>query len=457
LRVDGTIPVQSSGIPVRGLRVEVVEGPDKGKVQVAEAETISIGTGETNNLILTDPTVSRYHADLIHQDAGILVVDHGSTNGTLLSGARLERAVVPPRTVLKIGRSAIRIDDGETVTVETFEGEQLGGLVGRSPMMKRLMARIERAAQSETSILLLGETGTGKEVIASAIHEASARRGKPLETVDCGAMLPTLIASELFGHEKGAFTGADHQHIGAFERADGGTLFLDEIGELPPSLQTALLGALERRSFRRVGGKSSIAVDVRVIAATHRDLRGEVNTGTFRQDLFYRLAVIVLQIPALRERREDVPLLAEHFVRLTGYDGPLEDVLPEKTMEMLQTYWWPGNVRELRNMVEAAVVMGEAPSLSERGPEPERSTPRPAQAPGAEAVGGDPGQAIPVGQVMTLPYSEARNVVIDHFEDLYLGALLERCRGNVALAARQAKMNRSYLTRMIKRRGIERP
>jgi DNA-binding NtrC family response regulator len=271
-------------------------------------------------------------------------------------------------------------------------------------------------------------------------------------------MLPTLIASELFGHEKGAFTGADHQHIGAFERADGGTLFLDEIGELPPSLQTALLGALERRSFRRVGGKSSIAVDVRVIAATHRDLRGEVNTGTFRQDLFYRLAVIVLQIPALRERREDVPLLAEHFVRLTGYDGPLEEVLPEKTMEMLQTYWWPGNVRELRNMVEAAVVMGEAPSLSERGPEPESSR----QAPAAGARVGatseaEPGQTIPVGQVMTLPYSEARNVVIDHFEDLYLGALLERCRGNVALAARQAKMNRSYLTRMIKRRGIERP
>jgi DNA-binding NtrC family response regulator len=222
--------------------------------------------------------------------------------------------------------------------------------------MRRLMAAIERAAKSDVSVLLLGETGTGKEVIAHAVHDASPRAKGPFETVDCGAMLPTLIASELFGHEKGAFTGADRQHAGAFERADGGTLFLDELGELPGSLQPALLGALERRSFRRIGGQKTISVDVRFICATHRDLRAEVNAGTFRQDLYYRIGVLLLRVPPLRERAGDIPLLIEQFLREEGFDGAPEEVFPRHVMDALTQHPWPGNVRELRNFAWQTVL-----------------------------------------------------------------------------------------------------
>src|SRR5204863_5285067 len=214
------------------------------------------------------------------------------TNGTFAGATMIHKATIRPGTVLTLGKTTLKVDDGETVTVELYGDDRLGKLRGRSPEMRRLMAAIERAAQSDASALILGETGTGKELIARALHEASPRKDQPMEIVDCGAQLPALIASELFGHEKGAFTGADQQHIGAFERAHGGTLFLDEIGELPLSLQANLLGALERRRFRRLGGKADIAIDVRVVSATNRDVRSDVNKGGFRLDLYYRLAVV---------------------------------------------------------------------------------------------------------------------------------------------------------------------
>src|SRR5262249_1899349 len=194
-------------------------------------------------------------------------------------------------------------------------------LLGRTSEMRTLMAAISRAARSDASILIAGETGTGKELIARAIHDESPRAGGPFETVDCGSLMPTLVASELFGHEKGAFAGADARHVGSFERGSGGTLFLDELGELPASLQAALLGALERRSFRRLGGTTPIAVDVRVISASNRDLMREVNTGAFRQDLYYRIGVVTLRVPPLRERAGDIPLLVEHFLRESGFTG----------------------------------------------------------------------------------------------------------------------------------------
>ncbi|MBI4814643.1 MAG: sigma 54-dependent Fis family transcriptional regulator [Deltaproteobacteria bacterium] len=431
---DATVPVAGAGLPIRALEVEVTDGPDRGRTATSSSDTLTIGTAAPNDLVLSDPTVSRYHADLVRRHDRIAIVDHGSTNGTWSLATRIERGSVAPGSTLRLGRTSIRVGDGEPFTIELYPGERLGRLLGRSPAMRLLMARIERAARSDSSVLLLGETGVGKEVVARALHDASPRSKRPFEIVDCGAMLPTLVASELFGHEKGAFTGADRQASGAFERADGGTLFLDEIGELPQSLQTSLLGALERRAFRRVGGKETISVDVRVVAATNRDLRTEVNAGTFRQDLFFRLAVVTLAIPPLRDRREDIALLALSFLRALGHSGSLEEVLPPKTIEALERHSWPGNVRELKNAVEAAWVMGEAPPLTEEA---------------RVAPSGDR-----FHELFGLPYSDARERLVDAFEDAYARALLDRSGGNVSLAAREARMSRSYLTKLLRRRGI---
>jgi DNA-binding NtrC family response regulator len=254
-------------------------------------------------------------------------------------------------------------------------------------------------------------------------------------TVDCGALTPTLVASELFGHEKGAFTGADRQHVGAFERAHGGTLFLDEIGELPQALQPTLLGVLERRRFRRLGGKQDISIDVRVISATHRDLREEVNAGTFRLDLFYRIAVIRLSVPPLRERKDDIPLLVGHFLREAGHDGPIADMISEPAMQQLVAHRWPGNVRELRNLIEATLAMGEPPAVDDLG---RRSQP-----------GMDP-----IEPLLDLHYKDARGVLLDQFEKRYLEHWLQKTEGNVSKAARDARIDRSHLNDLLRRHQL---
>jgi DNA-binding NtrC family response regulator len=306
--------------------------------------------------------------------------------------------------------------------------------------MRRLFADIERIASSEASALVIGESGTGKELVARALHERGNRAAKPFVTVDCGSLSPTLVASELFGHERGAFTGADRQHVGAFEQAAGGTIFLDEIGELPAALQANLLGVLERRRFKRLGGRNEIAVDVRVVSATHRDLRAAVNAGTFRLDLFYRLAVVTLEIPPLRERREDVPLLVAHLLRECGHDGPVEALVPTASMLEWMAHAWPGNVRELRNVVEATVAMGRPPSLATSSLAP---PPMPSQA----LSFADPA-------LLVQPYKDARASVLSSFEATYLKELFQRAAGNVSRAAREAHIDRSHLIELLKRHGI---
>ena len=424
------------GLPVRTLQVEVVDGPDAGEGSKAPSEHLTVGTAEGNDLVLSDPTVSRYHLELVRGEGGIEVVDHGSTNGTVHQGVRIERAVVRPGTVLTLGRTSIRVGDGGRVTVELHEEDEWAGLRGRTPVMRRLMARVRRAAQSDSAVLLVGESGTGKELIARALHDEGPRRDGPFGVVDCGALSPSLEARELFGPERGAFTGADRRHEGAFERANGGTLLLDEVGELPAALQPALLGALERRRFRRVGGRDEIDVDVRLVCATHRDLRTEVNAGTFRLDLYYRIAVVVLAVPALRERAEDVPLLVEHFVREAGVDGPLEDVVSPDAMAALCAHHWPGNVRELRNVVEAMMVMGEEPTLDGGVESPDA---------GADAI----------ERSLALSYRDARAAVLAEFERRYLRRLLDRAGGNVSRAAREARMDRTYLIKLLARHHIQ--
>ncbi|MBJ71582.1 MAG: hypothetical protein CMN31_09605 [Sandaracinus sp.] len=420
------------GIPTRAVAVQVLEGADAGQRASGDAR-LTVGTASDNDLVLQDPTVSRYHLELRRGPHGIEARDLGSTNGTLAGALRLTEAAVPAGTVLTLGKTALRVDDGEAQELDLHDGTPLAGLRGRSPAMRHLMAKVKRASQSDVAVLLVGESGTGKERIAEALHQIGPRRRGPFVTVDCGALAPTLVASELFGHEAGAFTGAKARHPGAFERADGGTLFLDEIGELPESLQATLLGALERRRFRRLGGREEIAVDVRVVSATHRDVRADVNTGRFRLDLFYRLAVVTLEVPPLRARPDDIELLAEHFLQELGWQRP-QDVLTPPVLEALRRHHWPGNVRELRNFVEATVAMGEPPELH-----------------GAvEGAGADPFAA-----VLERPWKDARAAIVGELERRYFGRLIERTEGNVSEAARVAEMDRGHLTDLLRRHGLK--
>ncbi len=439
---EPTVRSQPSwALPVRSIRVDVTEGPEAGKAVTAERETFTIGTAEGNDLMLADPTVSRYHADVSrHASGGVAIVDHGSTNGTFVGAVRIERGVLPAGSYVRMGSSTLRISDGEDVALELSTEEKLGGLRGRTPIMRRLMAQIEKLAPTTAAVLLIGESGTGKEVIARALHDLGPRAGQPFVTVDCGSLSPNLVASELFGHERGAFTGADRTHIGAFESARGGTVFLDELGELPVHIQPTLLGVLERRRFRRLGGRTDIPVDVRVISATHRDLRAEVNAGTFRLDLYYRVAVATLKVPALRERADDIPLLVEHFARESGHDGPLEALFKPGALDALSAHHWPGNVRELRNLVEATIATGEAPAI-------DRDISR-----AVTTRAGFDDLFVPL---LSLGYKEARATLLEAFETRYFEGLLARAEGNVSRAAREARIDRSHLIDLLKRHGIK--
>jgi DNA-binding NtrC family response regulator len=421
-----------TGIPVQSVEATVIEGPDAGKQASARSEKLTVGSARDNDLQLSDETVSRYHVELWGSPEGVRVYDPGSTNGTWVGAVRVQSGVVPPSSILKLGKTTLRLGQGEPLTLALHKDEVLAGLRGHSPLMRRLMAQLQRAAGRDASVLLVGESGTGKELCARALHDLGPRRDKPFVTVDCGALSPTLIASELFGHEKGAFTGADRAHTGAFADADGGTLFLDEIGELPPPLQITLLGVLERGRFKRVGGRAEIAVDVRVVSATNRDLRAEVNAGSFRLDLYYRLAVVCLLVPPLRDHPDDVPLLVQHFLRECGHDGAVEDVVAPATLQSWTQHHWPGNVRELRNLVEATLTMGEPPLLDD-SPSP---------------TGGDP-----FGSLLPLGYKQARAKLLYDFEERYLTSLLQRSDGNVSRAAREARMDRSHLIDLLQRHG----
>ena len=412
---------------VTSLRVEVVDGPDKGAI-AAGGDVVSVGTARDNVLAIGDFTVSRYHLEVAARPGGIVVSDLGSTNGTYVGAVRIERATVPPGTLVRLGGTTIRFDDAirRTVAAPTSPTDFVG-MIAQAPSMLRLFVDIERVATSPSSVLIVGESGTGKERVAEALHAKSGRAGEPLVTIDCGALSSALLASELFGHERGAFTGADRAHAGAFERAAGGTVFLDEIGELPPSDQASLLGVLERRRFRRVGGTAEVEVGARVIAATNRDLRAEVNNGRFRHDLYHRLAVVVLRLPPLRERREEIPLLVEHFARELGVDGAIDATFGAEVMARWLRHPWPGNVRELRNAVESALVVG--PAMFD-------------EVVGAAADG--------LGA-----YKDARAAHVREFELAYLTRLMADAEGNVSKAARLAKMDRSHLIDLLQRHGLK--
>ncbi len=417
---------------VARVQLRVEEGPAAGTVYRAEGEpVISVGASPDNQLVIDDKTVSRYHFELRMTADGLMVEDLGSRNGTYVGQLRVQQAVIPPGTRLRLGTTTIAVEDADAVAAPPDAAPpSIPGLVVGSEAMADVARLVDKLSQVGSSVLIQGETGVGKEVVARAIHDRGARSDGPFVVLDCGSMPATLIASHLFGHERGAFTGADQRRTGAFERANGGTVLLDEIGELPLEVQPALLGVLERRRFTRVGGAGEIAVDVRVLAATNRDLRAEVNKGRFRADLYYRLAVARVLIPPLRDRPEDVAPLVTHFAQqITGV--PDESPFDATTMEALRRHRWSGNVRELRNVVEGALVMGRV-SLDEGR---------------AEASPAKRDEEVD-------PYGEARAAAIAQFERTYLTRLIEITKGNASEAARRAKMDRPYLLTLLRRHGL---
>ena len=425
-------------VSVQTLAALVTAGPDAGSRQEAELDTLTIGTAPGNDLQLSDETVSRYHVELSRTDKGIAVVDLESTNGTIVNHVDISHGTVPVGSTMVLGATTLHLIDGPSSFAAIVADDRLGDLIGRAPAMKRLMGLVERASRNAVPVLIVGESGTGKELIARALHDVGPRARGPFVTVDCGSITPNLIASELFGHDKGAFTGADRERVGAFERAHGGTLFLDEIGELPLQLQPQLLGALERRRFFRVGGQREIEVDVRVVCATNRDLRIEVNRGTFRLDLFYRIAVVTLRPPPLRKRAGDVPMLLAHFAKQAGYAGDVTALIAPEVMERLVQYKWPGNVRELRNWLEASLAMGTVMEV------------------GGESLDGSLSidDSEPQDPEKLITYKVARAEVLARFEQDYLPRLLSAAEGNVARAARMADIDRTYLFRLLQRQGL---
>lgn len=362
-----------------------------------------------------------------------MLADHGSTNGSRIGPVTIRKASVQvdPGAVVSLGDAQVRVEDGAWVFGDEAL-ERVAGIYGRSSVMRRHAAEILRIAASTASVCIGGESGTGKELTARAIHEQGPRAGLPFVTVDCAATSPNLFASELFGHERGSFTGAERRHVGSFERAHGGTLFLDEVGELNPECQASLLGAIERKTIRRVGGSHDIPIDIRIVTATHRDLRDDVNSGRFRLDLYYRLAVVRISIPPLRDRAEDIPGLITRFLEEAEFQGSMESLFDSRTIDDLSRHSWPGNVRELRNLVHATLALGHAPPLESASPHADKGSP----------------------VTTDLPYKLARREVLDRFEREYLSELLTRAGGNVRAAARAGQMDRMYLTELLRRHGL---
>ena len=416
---------------VREIRLEVVEGVDAGARFRSSRERAVIGTHPSTDFVLRDPAVSRFHIELQLLGSRVLVRDLESKNGTTVDGVAVQGAYLQGQARIGLGKTVLQFALGEpNVRLALSRRERFGDLVGRSQAMRACFAQLESAAASDATVLLSGETGAGKDVAAEGIHRESARAGGPFAVVDCGAVPSHLLEDELFGHERGAYTGATGARAGAFESAAGGTLFLDEIGELPLALQPVLLRAVESRKIRRIGGSQTIPVDVRIIAASNRDLKAEVNAHRFRADLYFRLAVLEIAVPPLRDRVEDLPLLVDELIQargLTAAPGARALLAPEAMAE-LRAHAWPGNVRELANYIERCAALDSREPL-ERG-------------------------AAPPALDTRLPIRDARERWVRWFERQYLERLLAEHGGNVTAAARTAGVDRIHLHRLLARAGL---
>lgn len=430
------------GLSLRRYTLEATRGPDQGLRRSFEQRSVTIGTAPDNGLCLSDETVSRRHCRIEVDEHGYRLVDLGSKNGTRLGPFRVREAYLGEGAVIGLGETELRWSPGQQeVEVPISPSSRFGAMRGGSLAMREIFGLLERVAPTDTTVLIEGESGTGKELVAQEIHNRSRRSTGPLVVFDCSAVPRELIESELFGHVKGAFTGATSNRIGAFEQAKGGTLFLDELGELSLDLQPKLLRALESRTIRPVGGARPVQIDLRVIAATNRNLVAEVEEGNFREDLYYRLAVIKVRLPPLRERPEDVPLLVRHFIREMG-GNPDQLKVSYETMEKLKAHPWPGNVRELRNFIERTMVLSTGDSLSGKFLE--------AAPPSAAAEGAARGLAVDI----SLPFKDAKSRLIDSFERDYWEQLLAATEQNISEAARRAGIHRKSAEYLVKKLAL---
>jgi DNA-binding NtrC family response regulator len=466
--------------PTLHLRRCILQGVDDPSAEwVFDKEEIRIGSMEDNDVVLNDDTVSRYHCKIVQDDTGYILVDNHSTNGTFINKVRVREGFLKPGCTVAVGQSLLKFNAREEeVQIVPSRADRCGALIGANAKMREIYSIIEKIAPTATTVVIDGETGTGKEVVAQSIHMLSPRSKNELVVFDCGAVPPNLIESELFGHEKGSFTGAMMTRTGLFEQADGGTLFLDELGELPLDLQPKLLRALEQREVRRVGATKPNKVDVRIIAATNRDLETEVRAGRFRQDLFYRLSVVRLHLPALRDRTDDIPVLVQHFLdsgifNRGGAGSQRIRGVARDAMVALQNYPWPGNVRELVNVIERAVSFcsHELIELSDlpdyvRTAKPQPIKEQPAAKPlPRQPTGGNPtvGSALSPTPPQTpdellatgVTFKDAKERWVATFERDYILQMLRRNNGNISHAARAADIDRKYFRKLMKKYDIE--
>jgi DNA-binding NtrC family response regulator len=415
----------------------IIKGPDRGEATAIGGEPVIFGSSPACTMVLTDKTVSRRHLQAAWTEGGVVLKDLDSTNGTYIQGSRFKEITIGYGSEFKLGRTVVKfLPEEEVVQPEISQSDSFGSLKGQDPKIRRLFALLNDIAGTDATVIIEGETGTGKELVAEEIHNHSTRRNGPFIVFDCGAVPHDLIESALFGHVKGSFTGAVADRRGAFLEAHGGTIFLDEIGELTHDLQPALLRALDKRAVRRVGGNHYEQVDVRVVAATNRDLREEVARKAFREDLYYRLAVIRIVLPPLRERGLDIPYLTDYFVRLFSPKGSPLQVPPEE-LARLQRHSWPGNVRELRNVIERSCVLSKGESINlDDAFQTQEASPS-------------------LGIRTDLPFKEAKGQLVEVFEREYIVDLMRRHKMNLSSAAREAQIDRKHLRELLRKYALD--
>jgi DNA-binding NtrC family response regulator len=430
-------------LKLRKSKLAATLGPDTGKEIITDKERIRCGAHSSNDLVLSeDRTASRHHFEIQYTERGYLLVDLNSTNGTFLDGRRVERAYLTSGSQIRAGSSTLTFAPmDEEVAVEPDSEGRLGGMVGQSVKMRQIFGLIKKIAPMDVSVVIQGETGTGKELVARAVHDLSKRKKEPFVVLDCGAIPPNLIESELFGHEKGAFTGAVSSRPGAFERAQGGTIFLDELGELRLDLQPKLLRVLENREVRRVGGNDVIDVDVRVICATNRDLVKEIQSGNFREDLYFRLSVINIQLPPLRQRKDDIPVILKAIM------GDAESVAKHgrkrftpAALSLLMSYPWPGNVRELMNVVSHVLTFSDGEEIDVHHLPP-------------RIQGQQKESPVPFNE--HLSFKDSKEQLLENFEREYISQVLRRCEGNISRAARESGLHRKSIERLVKKYQLD--